>query len=703
MPFNKEQVLKQYFGYDSFRPLQAEIIDGILAGHDCMVLMPTGGGKSLCFQVPALMFSGLSLVISPLIALMHDQVQALQANGIPAAYLNSSMGGAEQSLVERKCRQGELKLLYVSPEKLFSQGFFEWITRLPIGMVAVDESHCVSVWGHDFRPEYTQLHQLKRALPHVPVVALTATADKITRKDILAQLGIPDAQIYISSFDRPNLSLSVQAGRNRMKAIHRFIQEHPAQAGIIYCLSRNNTEQVASSLIKLGINAKFYHAGMSTKDRAEVQEQFLRDDIQVICATIAFGMGIDKSNVRWVIHYSLPANIESFYQEIGRAGRDGVAADTLLFYSYNDLLVRKDMIAQSELSQDLKELQLAKLERLKQYAEAEICRRRILLSYFNEEVTHDCGNCDVCQNPPRRFDGTIVAQKVLSAIARTQQKVAMGMLIDILRGAHTRKLMELRYDQLKTFGVGKDLRYEEWAEYIQQMLNSGIIDIAYDEQHAFKLNATSMAVLKEGRKVPLVQFRPFEERAIKQESNTKEKSPTNTDDTLFGLLKVHRKKIADAKDIPAFVVFSDATLNDMAAKKPLNQFQMLQVQGVSENKFSQYGSSFLQVIGDFIKQNPKNTNTYQATHLLYAEGLSLSAIAQQRGLSADTIFTHLVKLEEGGMAIDWQRFISDSDAQAIRLVASSLGIGKGQPVKPIFEALGAKYDYTTIRIALMKA
>ncbi|WP_044173066.1 DNA helicase RecQ [Flectobacillus major] len=707
MPLTKEQVLKQYFGYDKFRPLQADIIDWVLYGQDCMVLMPTGGGKSLCFQIPALMMQGLTIVISPLIALMHDQVQALQANGVPAAYINSSLGSSEKSAIERQCRSGELKLLYISPEKLFANGYLEWIKSLNISMIAVDESHCVSVWGHDFRPEYTQLHVLKTAFPRVPVIALTATADRVTRKDILMQLGIPDARIFISSFDRPNLSLAVQPGRNRLKTIQKFIAERPRKAGIIYCLSRKNTEQVSDALLKVGISSRHYHAGMSTDERAQVQDQFLRDNIQVICATIAFGMGIDKSNVRWVIHYSLPSNIESFYQEIGRAGRDGVRSDTLLFYSYNDLLVRKDMIAQSELPLEMKEVQGAKLERLKQYAEAEICRRRILLSYFNEEVTHDCGNCDVCKNPPIRFDATVLAQKALSAIARTNENVAMGMLIDILRGSNNRRIIEHKYHEIKTFGAGKDLKFEEWADYLQQMLNSGIMDIAYDEQHVFKLNNASWAVLKEGRQVQLVRFRPFEEKQAEREASiTKDKTKKEIiRDELFERLRALRKRIADERDIPPFVVFSDATLSDMAQKKPLNQTEMLNVSGVGEQKYTQYGETFLTEIRAFIKTIPKSSvaagiNTAQYSYQLYQEGKSLEQIAQQRELNPVTIISHLIKLEEEGVAIDWWKFISKKEYSDIVAVANSLGIKKGEAVKPIFEAMNGKYDYYKIRIAL---
>lgn len=710
MSLTKEQILKQYYGYNAFRPLQAEIIDWVLYGQDAMVLMPTGGGKSLCFQIPALVMQGLTLVISPLIALMHDQVQALKANGIAAEYVNSSLTSQEQSTIERQCRNGELKLLYISPEKLFTQGYLEWILSLNISLFAVDESHCVSTWGHDFRPEYTKLSVLKKALPNVPMIALTATADKVTRKDILTQLGIPEAKIFISSFDRPNLSLSVQAGRNRIKIIQNFIAEHPRQCGIIYCLSRKNTETVAEALRKVGINAKYYHAGMPAQERSEVQNQFIQDDIQVIVATIAFGMGIDKSNVRWVIHYSMPSNVESFYQEIGRAGRDGVKSDTLLFYTYNDLLVRKDMIANSELPAEMKEVQVAKLDRMKQYSEAEICRRRILLSYFNEEVTNDCGNCDVCKNPPIRFDATLIAQKALSAIARTGENVAMSMLIDILRGSNNRRIIEHKYHEIKTFGAGKELKADEWADYLQQMLNSGVMDIAYDEAHAYKLNNASWAILKEGRKVQLVRYRPFEEKQAEREANIpKEKSKREIiKDELFERLRVLRKQIADEKNIPPFVVFSDATLSDMAQKKPLNQLEMFNVSGVGEQKYRQFGEVFLKEIRDFLRTIPKGStstgiDTFHYTFQLYKEGLSVEEIAEQRNLNPVTIFSHLAKLYEDGEDINISAFITETEYQQIIGAAKIMNVKKGDPIKPLFEAMDARFEYHKIRIALLIA
>jgi ATP-dependent DNA helicase RecQ len=701
----KEQVLKQYFGYDQFRPLQAEIIEMALAGNDGLVLMPTGGGKSVCFQVPTMVMSGITIVISPLIALMKDQVQSLTANGISAAFVNSSLSADEIYAIEQKALSGELKLLYISPEKLFTNNYLEFLKRLNITLFAIDEAHCVSTWGHDFRPEYTKLNILKKTFPNIPLLALTATADRVTRKDILTQLGVPEAKVYISSFDRPNLSLTVLPGRGRLKVMVDFITKKPNQPGIIYCLSRRNTEDVADSLRKAGINALHFHAGMDTASRSKVQDKFIKDHVQVIVATIAFGMGIDKSNVRWIIHYSLPSNVESFYQEIGRAGRDGVKADTLLFYTYADLIVRQDMIHKSELPAAMKEVQHAKLDRMTQYANAEICRRRILLSYFNEEVTKDCGNCDVCKNPPVRIDATVLAQKVLSVVYRTKEKVAMGMLIDILRGSNNRKIIENDYHNLKTFGAGKDLKMEEWADYIQQMLNSGVMDIAYDEGHSYKLNNRSNAILFDGTKVQLVRYVAYNEKNAKKAEEDLPLARSKKEvvkDALFEKLRTLRKEIADEKDIPAFVVFSDATLSDMAQKRPINKIQMLAVSGVGDQKFVQYGERFIAEIISFSRESGTKTTglTYIETHELYKKGLSPAEIAMSRGMNEVTIYSHLAKLYEDGEKIDLKKLIKPEVTSEILNAAKAIGIKKGDALKPLFEAMDEKYEYGLIRLAL---
>ncbi|MCU0353051.1 MAG: DNA helicase RecQ, partial [Cytophagales bacterium] len=597
----KESVLKQYFGYDTFRPLQADIIDTVLAGQDSLVLMPTGGGKSVCYQVPALVMPGLTVVISPLIALMKDQVQGLKANGVTAAFVNSTLSSGEQNAILQDCAAGRVKILYVSPEKLVASGFLSFLQSLSVSLFAVDESHCVSFWGHDFRPEYTQLKVLKEMFPQVPLIALTATADKVTRKDILQQLGIADARVFIASFDRPNLSLTVLPGRNRLKVMEEFLSKRPGQSGIVYCLSRKTTESVAEKLRQAGYPASHYHAGMDSQDRSRVQDAFIRDDVQIIVATIAFGMGIDKSNVRWVMHYNVPKNIENFYQEIGRAGRDGLPSDTLLFYSYADVMMQQEFNAQA--APDRRDLLNAKLDRMKQYATADICRRRILLSYFNEAADTDCGNCDVCRNPRTRFDGTLLAQKALSAIARTGEKVGLTLLIDVLRGSYRQEITARGYQNLKTFGAGKDLRFEEWADYLGQMLNLGVMDIAYDEGHVFKLNAASWQVLKENHPVRLSTFVPLSERKAAEAQATEPSAKTKREiirDELFEQLRTLRKQVADSEGVPAYIVFSDATLSDMAQRRPVSKAEMLQVTGVGQEKFNRYGDTFLNAILGFL-------------------------------------------------------------------------------------------------------
>ncbi|TAH14331.1 MAG: DNA helicase RecQ [Runella slithyformis] len=705
----KEQVLKQYFGYDTFRPLQADIIDTILRNEDCMVLMPTGGGKSLCFQVPALLKEGLTVVLSPLIALMKDQVEALRGNGVGAAYLNSSLSQQEQDSVLWKCKLGELKLLYVAPERLFSQNTLRFLQDLQISLFAIDESHCISAWGHDFRPEYRQLSILKREFPQVPIVALTATADRVTRRDILKQLGIVDAPVFLASFDRPNLSLTVLPGLRRTEQIKRFVSERPKQPGIVYCLSRKGTESVCEGLQKAGISAAYYHAGMSSDERSRAQERFLRDDVQVMVATVAFGMGIDKSNIRWVIHYNLPSNVESFYQEIGRAGRDGLPADTVLFYSFSDFMMRQEMITKSESPQEQKEVLEAKLNRIKQYAEADICRRRILLSYFNENVEKDCGNCDVCRNPRSKFDATLIAQKALSGIARTRQNVAMGMLIDILRGSRNQNILRQGYDKLPTFGVGKDLRGEQWADYLSQLLNSGIIDIAYDEGHAFKLNDKSWDVLKNGLKVDLVQFVSGEERKARQEELApKEKTKKEViKDAMFERLRTLRKQISDKLDLPPFVIFSDATLSEMAQRRPISEAQMKAISGVGDEKYKRYGKAFIDEIVAFARENNQTGTrvavkglTYLDTLELYEQGLDLQSIAETRNLNAGTIVGHLVKLKAEGHDIDFWRFIRKQEYEAIMEAARAVDYQPNTAVAPIFDYLNQHYDYGIIRLAL---
>jgi ATP-dependent DNA helicase RecQ len=685
----KEEALKTYFGYDRFRPLQAEIIDTVLDGNDCLVLMPTGGGKSVCYQIPAVLRPGLAVVISPLIALMKDQVESLKSNGIEARYLNSSQSTAEQQQVLNMCVEGKIKLLYVAPERLFGSGTLDFLKNLNISLFAIDESHCISSWGHDFRPEYRNLNILKDHFPDVPFIALTATADRVTRKDILVQLGKPDAQVFISSFDRPNLSLSVMPGQNRIKQIEKFLEKHPNQPGIIYCLSRKATEKVAEKLQDLGYSVNYYHAGCSSEHRSMVQEKFIKDDLQIMVATIAFGMGIDKPNVRWILHYNLPSNVESYYQEIGRAGRDGLNSETILFYSYGDIITREEMISKSEAPNEQKELWRAKLERMQQYAQSDICRRRVLLSYFSETVEQDCGNCDVCRNPRQRFDGTVIAQKALSAIARTKESVALGMLVDILRGSRNQAVLQRQYDQLPTFGVGKELRNEEWMDYILQFLNSGYLDIAYDEGHVFKLNTLSWKVLKGLEKVKLGQFISFQERNAQQAAQVPaEKTKKEIiKDELFEQLRKLRKEIADSEGVPPYIVFNDLTLSEMAQRKPVSEAQFKAVPGVGTAKYDRYGAIFTRTIKAFlsgredVKPQTVKGLTYEETFDLFEKGLGVEEIASFRKLSPSTIVGHLFKLKSEGRDINLEILISARDKKAIWTAADQLQEGKTEKFK----------------------
>ncbi len=601
------QTLKTYFGYDSFRPLQEEIIRHILDGNDALVLMPTGGGKSICYQLPALLREGTAVVVSPLISLMKDQVEALCANGISAGALNSSNDETENAALRRACMEGRLKLLYISPEKLLTEANY-LLRDMHISLFAIDEAHCISQWGHDFRPEYAQMGILHQQFPHVPIIALTATADKITREDIIRQLHLNHPRTFISSFDRPNLSLTVKRGyqqKEKSKTILDFIARHPGESGIIYCMSRSKTESVAQMLQKQGIRTAVYHAGLSPSLRDEAQDDFINDRVQVVCATIAFGMGIDKSNVRWVIHYNLPKSIESFYQEIGRAGRDGLPSDTLLFYSLADLILLTKFATES----GQQNINLEKLQRMQQYAESDICRRRILLSYFGEIADHDCGNCDVCKNPPERFDGTVIVQKALSAIVRTDQQIGTSVLVDILRGNMSPEVVGKGYQQLKTFAAGRDVPARDWHDYLLQMLQLGYFEIAYNENNHLKITSAGSDVLFGRATARLVVIRREETNETKRGRKRKATVPAqelplglpNTEnEALFEALRKLRKRLADEEALPAYIVLSDKVLHLLSTSRPTSLEEFGNISGIGEHKKKKYGKEFINLIRKYI-------------------------------------------------------------------------------------------------------
>lgn len=686
------QTLKENFGFEKFRSNQEQVINAILSGQDTLAIMPTGGGKSICFQLPALLFPGTTIVISPLIALMKDQVDSLKANGIQACFINSTQKDAERQSHIQNLIDNKVKLVYVAPESLsYLENAF---SQIAISLIAIDEAHCISSWGHDFRPAYTNLGYLKKRFPSTPILALTATADKATRKDISQQLNLKNPKSFISSFDRKNLSLEVRPALDRVKQIIDFIANKPLESGIVYCLSRKTTEELAVKLQKAGINAMAYHAGLDSAVRSKTQDDFINDDCQVVCATIAFGMGIDKSNVRWVIHYNLPKNIEGYYQEIGRAGRDGLPSETILFESYGDVIQLQKFASQGLNA----EVQLAKLERMKQYADALSCRRKILLSYFGELVTENCGNCDICKNPPAFFDGTVIAQKALSAIIRLQESEPLPIIVDFLRGSKNAYIFEKEYQNLKTYAVGADISWYDWNQYIIQLINQGYCEIAFHQQNKIRLTTLAREVLFEGDKVQLttVQKNTVTETDVKELKN---KSATNS---LFEKLRKLRYEISKEESVPAYVIFSDAALRQMETKRPMSDDELIAIDGVGKAKLEKYGDAFINAIIEFQKNKTvkpkKEAGTYKETLLLFQSGLSVDEIALKRKLGLGTIMSHLAKLYSDGEIIDLYQFVSKKEVELIH--KAHIKLQKPTTLKPYFDYLDEKLGYDKIRLAL---
>lgn len=711
-------ILKRVFGYDAFRLEQEAVIRAVLAGRDCLVLMPTGGGKSLCYQIPAIQSSGVTVVVSPLIALMKDQVDALRGYGIAAAFLNSTQSAQEQAEIGRQLRSGELKLLYVAPERLIQEGerFIQFLKTLQVSLFAIDEAHCISSWGHDFRPEYMKLDALKAHFSETPVIALTATADKLVRKDILERLKLHQPEVFVSSFNRENIYYAIEPKRNTYAKLVDFLHKRRGESGIIYCLSRASVESLAARLCDEGFTALPYHAGLERETRQSTQEQFLRDDVKIIVATIAFGMGIDKSNVRFVVHYDLPKNIESYYQETGRAGRDGLESHALLFFSWGDIMkLRK--FAEVENNPQQSKVMLKKLQQMGDYAELTTCRRKFLLSYFSEDFTGECGNCDNCGVVYEVFDGTILAQKAMSAVVRTGEQFGMAYLVDLLRGSHSSKLRE-EHKALKTFGVGADVSKDDWFAYFKGLIRQGFLAQSGDDFPIIQLTEKSRPVLKGKAQVQLRKLISREEKTASLVSE----AALPYEEALFERLKTYRRELSEAEGVPAYQVFSDTTLIEMATYLPLDAAAMHRISGVGDVKFERYGRGFLAEIVEYCRAHSLTTRidlkrvtprskpstsrkssggkasaTAHESLQLFRSGLNAHAIAQQRQLAASTIENHLAQFIASG-EIALEELVIPAKIEPIQQAIAQVGADQG--LKPLKEYLGESFSYAEIRAVL---
>ena len=594
-----DKILQDIYGYNSFRLEQRKIIEHILDGQDALVIMPTGGGKSLCYQIPALAQDGIAIVVSPLIALMNDQVNALKALGVNAHTIHSNISIDEKETIFREIENDETKLLYVSPEKMLSPNFISFLKTKSLSLIAIDEAHCVSVWGNDFRPDYVALKILKASFPATPLVALTATADASTQEDIKKQLQFPTAKTFISSFERDNITVESRPGQQRIQQIINWVQQRKGQAGIIYCLSRKSTESVADKLNAQGFNAANYHAGMDSAVRDKVQKDFTDDKIDIVCATIAFGMGIDKPNIRYVVHYSMPKNIEAYYQEIGRAGRDGEPSEALLFYSWGDFLNLQKFITESPSKDLFKKLQSAKLERMWAYANSKNCRTNFVLNYFGEYKNEPCDHCDNCKNPPKFIDGTTYAKMLISGIIRTHQKLNMSLLIDMLRGSYRQEVVQLGLDKIKTYGVGREVPQQHWTQYVTQLINQGIVQLDFSDASRLKLTPLSDQVLKNEMTIQLAEYEKFDPKNQKKVKIDKiEIDLSDMDNLLFKRLKVWRAKVAKEKNYPAYVVLKDKSLKQIAAMKPKDKTELIRVEGIGKQKLEDYGGDILKILSE---------------------------------------------------------------------------------------------------------
>lgn len=695
-----QEILQKTFGYDDFRHHQADIIQSLLNGEDALVLMPTGGGKSLCYQIPAMVRDGVGIIISPLIALMQDQVDALQQLGIQAAFLNSSMDNEAQHQTEQRLLKNEIDLLYVAPERLMTNKMLSLLAQTNIALFAIDEAHCVSQWGHDFRKEYQQLKILHERYPNVPRIALTATADQRTRQEIIEQLNLHNAQLFLNSFDRPNINYTISEGNNARDRLWDFLEKnHHSDAGIVYCLSRNKVEKTADWLVRQGRKALPYHAGLPNEVKQENQRRFLREDNIIIVATIAFGMGIDKPDVRFVAHLSLPKSIEAYYQETGRAGRDGTAANAWMSYGLQDVISLRQMAQDSNASEQFKRVLHNKLEAMLALCEQRHCRRQSILSYFNEELKQPCGNCDTCLNPPESWDATEAARKALSCIHRTEQRFGVNYLIDVLRGKETDRIKQFQHDKVSTYGIGQDLSDYEWRSIFRQLISLGFIYADVDGHGALKLDERSRPLLR--GEIELVLRKPQNEK-VSSTKKGKKKSKTSlrsVDEPLFEKLREHRLEIAEELGVPPYIVFHDSTLEEMAKTRPENLDRMQYISGVGEQKLKKFGQSFLEVIQasplpDILQNNL--SDTVNETLSLLNDGLDAETIASQRDIKLSTVYTHFADAIEAGL-IEAKNVLQLSECEHNEIINALEMNMDDDRLKPAFDALEGAYDYGILK------
>jgi len=714
-------LLKQHFGYDHFRPLQEEIISNVLAGNDSLVIMPTGGGKSLCYQLPALRLDGVTLVVSPLIALMKDQVDGLKANGIKAEFINSSLPYQEMVRIRGEALRGEIKILYVSPERLALEGFQSFLNSLKVSLVAVDEAHCISEWGHDFRPDYRGLGALRRSMPDVPFIALTATATHRVRDDIVTQLGLQNPQRFVASFNRANLNYEVRPKRNSFGQLVELLESRRNQSAIIYCFSRKETEELAVDLQGLGLKARPYHAGMDAEARRRTQEEFIAGEFPIVVATIAFGMGIDKPDVRLVVHYSIPKSLEGYYQETGRAGRDGLPSDCVLFYSYGDKSRQEFFINRIEDDVERKKAS-DKLTQVIDYCQLQTCRRRYLLEYFGDETvsngasSNDCQGCDICLMPRDEFDATIIAQKMLSAILKTGQRFGVAHVADVLLGSKRKKILELGHDSLSVYGIVDDFDRNEIREIAGQLTANGLIYRNSQEYPTLGVTDKGREFLKKREHLTLSKPKPAEQPRRERVASTQ-----TFNDELYERLRRLRLSIARELEVPAFVVFNDAALRDMAQRVPRNREEFGRISGVGTVKLQQFGDRFLPEIQQYLKENPDTTkversfyanrsrpsqrrtisregSTYSQTRELLNQGMSASQVAHRRGLSVGTIISHIEMMVSNGIEVDLEPSLPRTDRKVVIETALDQAGDPEAKLSSVYENVSDDITYEDIRI-----